>query len=354
MARSTRRTIFFSFLPILFLLGIGMGFEWILRLTSQKSVERYQQLQNVTLNTGYIGSDKLFVPDDSLFWRLKPKVTLPKSNQETPWQGHLSGPEGFRNREAFFHTNRPIVLAMGDSTVFCQGVETQECWVGQLDQKLAGKYNLRAFNAGVPGFSSYQGKKLLKELLDKLNPKLVTLTFGNNDGAFWAGKSDDAQASARGIMGLINKSFLLSLVRAKLFPLFKSSKQQYKQYSWDDDELTEDQNITLRVSPEEYLQNTKEMIAMIKDAGARPAFIIWPLDEAINGERNPRAKYQAVTKQLANDFNIPLLDLTDPFLASGQELALYFDSIHGTPVAQNVATVAIWEWIQPLLSNSIF
>jgi lysophospholipase L1-like esterase len=115
--------------------------------------------------------------DPKLFWRLKPSI-------EGPAGGRINS-RGFRSPE-FSQTKKQgtcRIIAIGDSCTYGLGAKnTSNTYCGQLEDKLR-EHDIAAevINAGVPGYSSYQGLVLLREELLALQPDLILVRFGLND-----------------------------------------------------------------------------------------------------------------------------------------------------------------------------
>ena len=121
--------------------------------------------------------------DRELFWKLVP--------------GHSSGQvvinqEGFRSKELTRAkpdgTLRIVVL--GDSVTFGFNVAEKESYAYKLAQHLSDRSfqrprwrsrNTEVMNAGVPGYSSWQGRKLYEIVVRGYEPDLVIAMFGYND-----------------------------------------------------------------------------------------------------------------------------------------------------------------------------
>ncbi|MDR5862730.1 arylesterase [Halomonas campisalis] len=69
---------------------------------------------------------------------------------------------------------------MGDSLSAAYGIEQQEGWVSLLEARLDGK--ARVVNASISGETSSGGASRLPELLGQLEPDIVLLELGGNDG----------------------------------------------------------------------------------------------------------------------------------------------------------------------------
>ncbi len=68
---------------------------------------------------------------------------------------------------------RPLVLALGDSMTFGEGVSADEAWPAVVERALG----VRVINAGVPGYGSPQMRGRLRRLLPALRPELVVVAL---------------------------------------------------------------------------------------------------------------------------------------------------------------------------------
>jgi lysophospholipase L1-like esterase len=157
-----------ALVPLALLLG---GLELVLRAT-----HAHETCPNRFSGTG------IWTCDPILQFRLAPDLKV----LESP----LSS-DGFRTHE--LAPKRPGVyriLALGDSCTFGQLQRGDRYgYVANpyplaLEKLLAdrvgpGRYEV--FNAGIPGYNSYQGLMLLRSKLRELDPDLITVRFGWND-----------------------------------------------------------------------------------------------------------------------------------------------------------------------------
>jgi hypothetical protein len=67
----------------------------------------------------------------------------------------------------------PVVLAIGDSMTFGEGVEAEQAWPAVLERALG----VRVYAAGVPGYGSPQMRGRLQRLLPVLRPDLVIVAL---------------------------------------------------------------------------------------------------------------------------------------------------------------------------------
>jgi hypothetical protein len=79
------------------------------------------------------------------------------------------------------------ILALGDSYTFGIGVEGDQNWPAILEERLQNDLPTDAhpvvFDAGVPGYSARQARKLAEELIPQLKPQIVI--FGMYMNSYW-------------------------------------------------------------------------------------------------------------------------------------------------------------------------
>ena len=79
--------------------------------------------------------------------------------------------------------NGPTIIVLGDSLSAAYGMEISESWPSLLQERLKGDgYAHRVFNSSITGDTTQSGRARLPRLLDKLQPDIVILELGGNDG----------------------------------------------------------------------------------------------------------------------------------------------------------------------------
>jgi hypothetical protein len=68
---------------------------------------------------------------------------------------------------------RPVILALGDSMTFGEGVPADRTWSANLERASG----IRVENGGVPGYSTLQMEGRARRLIPRLRPDLVLVTF---------------------------------------------------------------------------------------------------------------------------------------------------------------------------------
>ena len=153
----------------------------------------------------------LFSPDRYLFWRLKASIVM--TLEESPEQSGLflpgprPAPYTFTIRTNRRGYNSPEfecanadgfrrIVALGDSRTMAEGVKYEEAYPRRLEALLrAGRGpHSEVVNAGIAGYSSFQGLRLLEREILGCRPDVVTVLFGINDQHSFQGVRDVEKA----------------------------------------------------------------------------------------------------------------------------------------------------------------
>ena len=114
-----------------------------------------------------------YLLDLDLFWKFTPNT-----------KNHFINSLGFRNEEFTVKKNNVFrIIAIGDSCTAGHWLALKDTYSKQLERKLnnAKKHDYyQVINAGVPGYTSLQGKRYFKKLL-KYSPDMIIVFLGCND-----------------------------------------------------------------------------------------------------------------------------------------------------------------------------
>lgn len=152
----------------------------------------------------------LFSPDRHLFWRLKPGIRMKLEETPEAYGSQVVGsrpvPYAFEVRTQSRGFNSPEfdcarkgdafrVVTLGDSRTMAEGVPFDETYPRRLEalMRRSGR-RVEVLNAGVSGYSSYQGLLTLERDLLPCRPDVVTVLFGINDQDHDQGITDEAKA----------------------------------------------------------------------------------------------------------------------------------------------------------------
>lgn len=231
---------------------------------------------------------RLYVRDRELFWRLAPNVDLLVENgvletrdEPVRWRlrtnalgfrGHLPGSGG------------PRVLAVGDSSTFGFRVNDDEAYATRLATACGARGVL---NAGIPGYTSYQGRRLLPALLTRFRPDVVTIAFGAND------RESATLADAERAMWLDTAVGRLTYLSAGS-ALYRLADGVLRRLAGRPSGA-----LRPRVEPGAYRENVDAMIALARGAGARVVL----LDLVFLGPF-----YRDTLRELAVRWDVPYID----------------------------------------------
>lgn len=273
-----------------------------------------------------------FVPDDHLFWRLR--------ENNVSWEVNASGfrgPDAPRDKPA----GQFRVVTLGDSCTFglgTPGVRYEDTWSARLEQLLRAAKpgrDIRVLNFGCPGYSSFQGMRLLESRAAAYAPDLVIAYFGINDGFDAIGFADKDQrpvdAPALGpVRGALAKSALYAWLRGGLVSARRN---------------TASGTPLERVAIDDYHANLDSMAALAGRIGAKIRFIAPPYLEESDGSLRIET----------NRRHEPAIDVfPEMSAAAARGEAVIFpspDNVHPTPVGHAAIARAIAAVVLPELAD---
>ncbi len=340
------KLLFATMLLALFVIGS----ELCLRLLD---VDLYYKNQFFPVNRD-IDFPSVFKKDAKLFWRFRPDKTI-NSRQYSDISYHINS-AGMRGRDFDPRKSRYRIIALGNSCTFGWGVRFEEIWTSRLqqilDRQAAGKYEV--INAGVPGYSSYQGEEYFANELVKLQPDMVIIMFGWND--HWTagrGISDAQQRMPQRV--ILTAQNILSSLKIYQFArkLLLSSTEMQAVVPLDQTEGKR------RVSNSEFLANLRSIIATAKSNHTQAVLMIPPVAALsiyfpgmVSHFHELHKAYQDEIVTAAKYEQVPLVDLQTAF---DKYSDLYDrpsdDPIHFNARGHDVAAQEIATTILPLLQQ---
>ncbi len=140
---------------------------------------------------GLLASEKMYRRDRDLFWTLRPNLDLDARNYLTPSEWGeppaftiRTNDLGLRMEDVPRKKNGARIICVGNSCTFGWGVDGTDAWpaqLGELIRSKAGAGNVEVWNAGIPGFTSYQGRRFFDEQVVAWKPDVAIISFGFND-----------------------------------------------------------------------------------------------------------------------------------------------------------------------------
>jgi|GEM_PF-1669318 len=178
---------------------------------------------------------------------------------------------GFRGREFSIEKSDTFrIVCMGNSCTFGNEVKLSETYPYLLEKRLKQRLGdeVQVINAGIPGYSSYQGKILWEEKIAVLQPDIVVVSYGFNDRRTVPdiGWQDGAEffrrnAKAQSRMEFFRRSYLCKWL-LHILNL--------------DEKIPKIEGYAVRVDKEQYEANMQEIAGEAKSAGAKVLFLGMP------------------------------------------------------------------------------
>ncbi len=154
----------------------------------------WEQFADLAERINAVPAEEIFVNDPELFWRLTPNLERPDS--AGPLFGTISNSQGLReDHEIPKHKGEGEVrlLFLGDSCTFGEHLSHTESFVQGVEDTLRSSFpdvGIECINAGVPGYTLFQGWRFLETQGYEYEPDVVVLYFAWNEGASWGDMSD--------------------------------------------------------------------------------------------------------------------------------------------------------------------
>ncbi len=253
--------------------------------------------------------------------------------REGEFRGRPVNRLGFLDREVDVRKEPGIrrVICMGDSCA-AQGSPPYSGYLhAQLAEDPVAPGNWEAFNVGVHGYSSWQGRKLYRLRVKEMEPDLVTLHFGWND--HWSAPQPDSVRFGR-VFGARLGALLNALHRKRFYAfMVHAARGTVKPDSGE--------TMAVRVPPETYARTLREWVDEIRADGAIPILLTAPRAARLASQvvRNNKLadmeealaihdRYVELTRRVANEKDVEIVDLAARF--SGPDAAPLFsgDGIH--------------------------
>jgi len=141
------------------------------------------------------------------------------------------------------------LLFLEDSCTFGIPVNDHETFPTSVQQKLEG---IQSINAGVPGYSTFQGASLLEGIDSPFRPDVVVMTFWPNDRSVWdhLGDAEHEELLAAERSGEFSRYRVLRLLRRAT-------------------------GVRPRLIEEEFAEQIRLMLRWCRERGSKPILQIW-------------------------------------------------------------------------------
>jgi lysophospholipase L1-like esterase len=185
--------------------------------------------------------------------------------------------EGWRTDPAAPSGGPFRIYVLGDSLTFGWGVGDSQTWPALLQRRLG----IPVRNASVPGYTTWQGMRVLHEVALPDRPEVVMLCHGVNDVSklrfFGSDTRPDEEQRPQGELAVTGWNLLMStntyrFLRNRAFRSRDGALEGQVAF------LRLSQEAPPRVSLEAYARNLEQMVAQVRAAGTRPVLVKMPLN----------------------------------------------------------------------------
>jgi len=300
----------------------------------------YDEHQKIIDVLGLPELNETMVFDPVLFWKLKPGLDGRRVRGRVKEQpvdfAVTTNSLGLRSPAPGREGTQFRVLAVGNSCTFGLGVDNEETWPSRLEEELNRTLDgvAEVVNAGVPGYTSYQGRKYLETAGLDLDPDLVIITFGFNDSEVWSSRTD-VQTGRLLQMQQLGSALGRSRFYQALARLLKGRDDAAVPLTIPEGERGKQ----ARVSPDEFRANMKAMKEMCAARHVPVIFLVWPYRNQVRDENLELIVYQPGIAMAGEETATPVISLIEPFLASEEEP--FLDHVHATPAGCRMVAEAI-------------
>ncbi len=316
-------------------------------------VNLYYKNQFFPLNRD-IDFPNVFKKDAHLFWRFRPNKTI-NSRQYSDITYHINS-AGMRGKDFDPHKTKYRILALGNSCTFGWGVPYEDIWPTHLqnilERQSPGAYEV--INAGVPGYSSFQGKEYFERELVKLQPDMVLIMFGWNDQWTAGHGISDAEQKTPSRIFLSAQNILSSLeIYQFARKLLLSSTEKQAAIRLDETKGRR------RVSTSEFLANLRSIIDTARAHQIQSVLLIPPVASLstyfpgqISYFHELHQKYEDEIVTASRYEQVPLVDLQSTFDRYDDLYSNPIDDpIHFNAKGHDIAANEIARVILPLLQQ---
>lgn len=252
----------------------------------------------------------------------------------------IRGPEPEPRADGDLH-----LLTLGDSTVYGVLVGDDAVFSAVAAAHLTERLQrpVRAYNGGVPGYSSEQAWRLMHYELAELELDFVVIA------TLWS----DCQPAPEPDTATIPLHFAglrRAVFGSGLFRLIDSvvhGAPDPEQIAWELQEEPGDR----RVPIDRYRSNLTRLAEMARDRGAQPIYLLLPSDRDLRREplEPPRPEYREVMRAVASEQDALLVDGYTPFV--GRDPTLLLDDVHPSAAGHRLLGETLSEAMLPLLER---
>jgi lysophospholipase L1-like esterase len=311
----------FLFPLLLILLPTG---EAVAQLLQPDSNPRWEFLR--TNLDVFPGTEHFFEPDPKLFWRMKANLKNVQASERLPhaeYRFSVSTDAQGRRAKPQPKFVRHRVLFLGDSCTFGIPVNDDESFPALVQERMEG---VESINAGVPGYSAFQGRLALEGLGPSFRPEAVVITFWPNDRSVWDHLSDAEHEE------------LIAAEHSGDFSRYRILRILRKATPGKRPRLTED----------EFAEQIRLMLRWCRSRGIEPVLLVWPARQQMAGAEE--IDLQQALRRIAGSDSVKIVDVVPAFRAQ-RHATLFVDSVHATKAGYAVVAETLVPVLRQVLKK---
>lgn len=300
------------------------------------------------------GNVEIYEPHPQLYWRLKPNQDCSTKIDRKPVQVNSHGTRG---RE--FSAAKPLgtlrIISLGDSRTFGWGLSEAETYSGLLEKQLQEQFGaakkVEVINCGVNAWSYPQMSVFFREFALKWQPDLVILADAN----LWTQFSEQSDpAFVKKFLNRVRlKNFLRRfalyhyVVEVQLKNFYEQHRSKFVPVDPKQDTLFKEQQ---QKDPDAFFRAAIESVCATARSNRVPVVLMYqPGQNTLLSTNAPADGVLRAKQQVSQQFNVPLLDLTDDLRARAKDLYLDADPVHLNAAGNEIIGRRLFEVVSPLL-----
>jgi len=289
--------------------------------------------------TGFPALNNLLESDVNRFWRLRagiaPTQIIGRVGDDDLVFRVSTDEHGYRRTPAPATSDRSV-LFLGDSCTLGIGVDDDQAIPSVMQGLISGA---RCINAGVPGYSAFQGRVYLESIVRDIRPAAVVINFGFNDDAAWDDRSDLQHAVALADPRGWHENLGLMRLIGRMTPTVSRSARPAAQSR-------------PRLTDDEFADQIQSMINTCIENEARPLLIVWPLRQ--QASRPGLVGKQSTMLRIGQSRGVPVVDLLEAVRARPQsDKSLFADLLHFNEAGCRMAADLIAQALLPALGGAM-
>lgn len=336
---NTRRKVAFAAITLVLFFS---SVELVARLLCPSDAQSLHQFHESLITTlGLPALNQTMEFDPRLFWRLRENlqnVRITGTIHDAQLDFTVSTHGRYRNSKPVGPKERRRVLILGDSCAFGLGVNDDQTWPAELQRRCDdAKLDVEVINAGVPGYTAFQGRRFLESEIQTIRPDVVIACFGFNDADSWSSRSDLETARQ-----LDRLSWDAALMPSRAYSRLKQGVAQLRAKS-----AAVAGPERARLEPDEFAGELDQIRKLAAGQHARTILIVWPHANQVRMKSYVYEDYQPIIATYAQRSRTPYVDLVPRFIA--QQDPLFVDHVHANPTGCRIAADAVFELLAPLI-----